>query len=86
MAAIFSTFSLILDQGVYQVEKMIIIKEQKMNSYEDLIQEEDIIVSLTKDGYIKRVPLDTFKIQNRGGKGVIGVKSREEDEASDRKP
>jgi DNA gyrase subunit A len=52
-------------------------------SYEDLIQEEDIIVSLTKDGYIKRVPLDTFKIQNRGGKGVIGVKSREEDEASD---
>jgi len=52
-------------------------------SYEDLIQEEEIIVSLTKDGYIKRVPLDTFKTQNRGGKGVIGVKSREEDEASD---
>ena len=52
-------------------------------SYEDLIQEEDIIVSLTKDGYIKRVPLDTFRTQNRGGKGVIGVKSREEDEASD---
>ena len=37
LTAIFSTFSLILDQGVYQVEKMIIIKEQKMNSYEDLI-------------------------------------------------
>jgi len=52
-------------------------------SYEDLIQEEDIIVSLTKDGYIKRVPLDTFRTQNRGGKGVIGVKGREEDEASD---
>ena len=52
-------------------------------SYEDLIKEEEIIVSLTKDGYIKRVPLDTFKIQNRGGKGVIGVKGREEDEASD---
>lgn len=52
-------------------------------SYEDLIKEEDIIVSLTKDGYIKRVPLDTFKTQNRGGKGVIGVKGREEDEASD---
>lgn len=40
-------------------------------SYEDLIKEEDIIVSLTKDGYIKRVPLDTFRTQNRGGKGVI---------------
>ena len=52
-------------------------------NYEDLIREEQIIVSLTKDGYIKRVPLDTFKTQNRGGKGVIGVKSREEDEASD---
>jgi len=52
-------------------------------SYEDLIKEEDIIVSLTKDGYIKRVPLDTFRTQNRGGKGVIGVKGREEDEASD---
>ena len=52
-------------------------------NYEDLIKEEQIIVSLTKDGYIKRVPLDTFKTQNRGGKGVIGVKSREEDEASD---
>ena len=52
-------------------------------NYEDLIREEQIVVSLTKDGYIKRVPLDTFKTQNRGGKGVIGVKSREEDEASD---
>jgi DNA gyrase subunit A len=52
-------------------------------SYEDLIKEEEIIVSLTKDGYIKRVPLDTFRTQNRGGKGVIGVKGREEDEASD---
>ena len=48
-------------------------------NYEDLIKEEQIVVSLTKDGYIKRVPLDTFKTQNRGGKGVIGVKSREED-------
>ena len=52
-------------------------------SVEDLIPEENIIVSLTKDGYIKRVPTTTFKAQNRGGKGVIGVKSREEDEASD---
>lgn len=52
-------------------------------NYEDLIKEEQIVVSLTKDGYIKRVPLDTFKTQNRGGKGVIGVRSREEDEASD---
>ena len=52
-------------------------------NYEDLIEEEQIVVSLTKDGYIKRVPLDTFKSQGRGGKGVIAVKGREEDEASD---
>lgn len=52
-------------------------------NYEDLIKEEQIVVSLTKDGYIKRVPADTFKTQGRGGKGVIAVKGREEDEASD---
>jgi DNA gyrase subunit A len=49
---------------------------------EEMIEEENIVVSLTKDGYIKRVPLDTFKAQGRGGKGVIAVKGREEDEAS----
>ena len=52
-------------------------------NYEDLIKEEQIVISLTKDGYIKRVPADTFKTQGRGGKGVIAVKGREEDEASD---
>ena len=51
-------------------------------NYEDLITEEQILISLTKDGYIKRLPLDTFKSQGRGGKGVIAVKGREEDEAS----
>ena len=51
-------------------------------NYEDLITEEQIVVSLTKDGYIKRVPLDSFKAQGRGGKGVIAVKGREEDEAA----
>ena len=50
---------------------------------EDLIPEEQIAVTLTKDGYIKRVPVATFRVQNRGGKGVIGVKGRSEDEASD---
>jgi 3-oxoacyl-[acyl-carrier protein] reductase len=36
-------------------------------NYEDLIKEEQIVISLTKDGYIKRVPADTFKTQGRGG-------------------
>jgi len=51
-------------------------------NYEDLIKEEQIVISLTKDGYIKRVPLDTFNTQGKGGKGVIAVKGREEDEAA----
>ena len=50
---------------------------------EDLIPEEQIVVTLTKDGYIKRVPMNTFRVQNKGGKGVVGVKGRSEDEASD---
>ena len=60
-----------------------IIPSMEDLNYEDMIEEENIVVSLTKDGYIKRVPLDTFKAQGRGGKGVIAVKGREEDEASD---
>lgn len=40
---------------------------------EDLIEEEDIIVTLTHNGYVKRVPVDEFKAQNRGGRGVKGM-------------
>ena len=39
---------------------------------EDLIPKEDIVISLTMNGYIKRVNLDTYRTQNRGGKGVRG--------------
>ena len=46
---------------------------------EDLIPNEATIVMMTTDGYIKRVPLDTFKQQSRGGKGVIGVTTKEEE-------
>jgi DNA gyrase subunit A len=46
---------------------------------EDLIPNEDIMVLVTTDGYIKRLPPDTFKIQGRGGKGVIGLTTKEED-------
>ncbi|HPV70561.1 MAG TPA: DNA gyrase subunit A [Candidatus Magasanikbacteria bacterium] len=48
-------------------------------STEDLIPNEDTIVMITQDGYIKRLPPDTFKTQHRGGKGVIGVTTKEED-------
>ena len=46
---------------------------------EDLIPVEDCVVTYTNKGYIKRMTLDTYKTQNRGGRGVQGMKQREED-------
>ncbi len=48
-------------------------------SMEDVIPNEPTIVIITADGYVKRVPPDTFRTQSRGGKGVIGVATKEED-------
>ncbi len=47
--------------------------------YESLIQQEDMVVTMTHFGYIKRVPADTYRAQNRGGKGVTGITTRDED-------
>jgi len=46
---------------------------------EDLIPSEDVLISITKTNYIKRVTLDEYKAQGRGGKGVIGMTTKEED-------
>jgi DNA gyrase subunit A len=46
---------------------------------EDLIAEEDVVITVTHKGYIKRLPLNTYKSQRRGGKGVSGMATREED-------
>ena len=46
---------------------------------EDLIPREDIVVSLTINGYVKRVTTDTYKAQNRGGRGVMGMTTNEDD-------
>ena len=46
---------------------------------EDLIKEEQSVVALTHFGYIKRMPIDTYKSQKRGGKGITGIATREED-------
>ena len=46
---------------------------------EDLIKEEQVIIALTHFGYVKRMPIDTYKSQRRGGKGVTGVSTRKED-------
>lgn len=46
---------------------------------DDLIDEEEIVVTMTHNGYIKRVPVDTYKSQRRGGRGIAGMATREED-------
>ncbi len=46
---------------------------------EDLIEREDMVVTITLDGYIKRTPLSTFRAQNRGGKGRSGMATKDED-------
>lgn len=52
-------------------------------SAEDLIPNEQVIVTLTTENYIKRVPIDTYKKQARGGKGIIGMTPKEEDAVKD---
>jgi DNA gyrase subunit A len=46
---------------------------------EDLIAEEEVFISITERGYTKRVPMDVYRTQRRGGRGVIGVDTRDED-------
>ena len=46
---------------------------------EDMIDEEDVLVTITNEGYVKRTPADEYKVQNRGGKGVIGLRTKEGD-------
>lgn len=46
---------------------------------EDLIQQENVMVTITNSGYIKRIPVETYRAQRRGGKGLKGVETREED-------
>jgi DNA gyrase subunit A len=56
------------------------IEEQEADSnIEDLIQKEEMVVTVTNTGYIKRVPLSTYRAQRRGGKGRSGMSMRDED-------
>ena len=50
---------------------------------EDLIPVEDMVIMVTQDGYIKRLPLDTYKQQRRGGMGLMGMETKEEDHVTD---
>ena len=56
-----------------------IIDEEGELSIEDLIADEDMAITVTDTGYIKRTPITTYRTQRRGGKGRIGMRTREED-------
>jgi DNA gyrase subunit A len=54
-------------------------EEEEEFTIEDLIAEEDMVITITHYGYIKRLGIDAYRKQGRGGKGVIGIETREED-------
>jgi len=59
-----------------------IIEDEGQVTHEDLIPEEDCVVVITEDDYIKRMPIDQFDPQNRGGKGIIGADPKDDDRIS----
>jgi DNA gyrase subunit A len=56
-----------------------IVDEEGEINIEDLIAEEDVVITVTHTGYVKRTPLSVYRNQGRGGKGRIGMRTREED-------
>jgi DNA gyrase subunit A len=59
--------------------KTVIIDQENEVEDEDLIQREDMVVTVSHAGYVKRVPLSTYRAQRRGGKGRAGMETRDED-------
>ena len=60
--------------------RSIIISGSAELNEEDMVTDEDILVAITQRGYIKRTPVRAYRMQQRGGKGLIGMGTREEDE------
>jgi DNA gyrase subunit A len=69
-------------QEEYGDERKTTFVESDEITNEDLIPEEDVLVVITEDDYIKRMPVDRFDPQNRGGKGIIGSDPKEGDRVS----
>lgn len=64
----------------YGDERRTMIEDVEMEiETKDLVKKEDVVVTCTHSGYIKRIPLETYKQQKRGGKGVIAAETKEED-------
>ena len=68
-----------IKNNFYDERRTEIIADEGEINVEDLIEEENVAITLTKFGYIKRLPEDTYKAQNRGGKGITALTTREED-------
>ncbi|NKD86972.1 DNA gyrase subunit A [Haematospirillum sp. 15-248] len=67
-------------RAAYATPRRTVIEESEFeHDIEDLIQKEDMVVTITNTGYIKRVPLSTYRAQRRGGKGRSGMATKEED-------
>ncbi len=56
-----------------------IVHDEEEIDLEDLINKENVLISMTQSGYIKRLPVDTYQAQKRGGKGIKGMNTKEED-------
>ncbi len=67
------------EYGDERRSKITYSSEEEEFEVEDLIEEEQVVVTMTQAGYLKRMPLDVYKTQRRGGKGVIAAGMKEED-------
>ena len=68
----------------FATPRMTTIEEQEFETdIEDLIQREDMVVTVSHAGYVKRVPISTYRAQKRGGKGRTGMSTKDEDFVSD---
>jgi len=63
--------------------KTVILEDAEEIETEDLVKEQDLVITLTHSGYIKSTSLETYKQQGRGGKGIIAAGTKEEDFVSD---
>ena len=72
-----------IKNNFYDERRTDIIADEGEINVEDLIEEEDVAITLTHFGYIKRLPEDTYKAQNRGGKGITALTTRDEDFVKD---
>jgi DNA gyrase subunit A len=89
LSAILGDMKLLMDVVVKELEEIkgkytdarrteIVATEAEINM-EDLVQEEDMVVTISHAGYIKRTPCTTYRAQRRGGRGKVGMEAREED-------